>query len=454
MKKTLSLLLALLLLAGILAGCGGGQTAETSAAAPASEAAAASQAPADSSGEATLAAGDRSKITVLMEASESSETYRIWSTLLEGFVEEKHPELEVEYELLPNDSDYANKLQLYIASNQLPDFYGCANGTFSKAAKEIDAIVNVGEELKKIDKYDDMNGAIIDFLTDADDGEMYLFPNALYCEFYFYRTDIFEANGLSAPTTWNEFLEACEVLKNAGEIPCIIAGAEQWQLMRYLAFPPWRNAHDEFIMGYIDGSQSFESNQAAQVGVNLVETMGKNEYWQPGFTSTNYTDATNMFFGGQGAMFYSGSGHIENAKELYAEGKLGMFPVPAVDDMDNISTNVPIHAGFAWAFNKQTYDDVMQEFFAYVCDNMHDAAYASGVFSPFVQDPPEGLDQLFYDIEPMFETAEHSWVSWDDKLDSATVVEMEDAQEELALGMTTPEDFMTEMDAAVKANNP
>ena len=38
-------------------------------------------------------------------------------------------------------------------------------------------------------------------------------------------------------------------------------------------------------------------------------------------------------------------------------------------------TNIPIHAGFAEAFNKATYDDTMQEFFDYMCENYSDVCY-------------------------------------------------------------------------------
>ena len=29
---------------------------------------------------------------------------------------------------------------------------------------------------------------------------------------------------------------------------------------------------------------------------------------------------------------------------------------------------------------------------------------------------PDGVDQMFYDLQPLFETATDAWVSWDDKL--------------------------------------
>ena len=75
-------------------------------------------------------------------------------------------------------------------------------------------------------------------------------------------------------------------------------------------------------------------------------------------------------------------------------------------------------------FNKATYDDTMQEFFDYMCENYSDACYNQvQVFShrlvamKFQKD----FHSLFYDIQPMFEDAETAWTSWDDKLDSDVI---------------------------------
>jgi raffinose/stachyose/melibiose transport system substrate-binding protein len=232
----------------------------------------------------------------------------------------------------------------------------------------------------------------------------------------------------------------------------ITGGQANWQLMRYLSFPAWRATHDKFIYGYLNGSDSFAKNKAAQAGVELVATMGKSGYFQRGFTSTDYTSGVNLFFGGTGAIYYGGSGLIMNTSQLYKEGKLGMFTVPDVPGMSNMSTNVPIHAGFANAFNAHTYDNTMKEFLAYVVTRYTDLCLKTGLFSPFNDPLPQGLDPIFYEIQPLFSKAEQGWVSWDDKLDSATLTAMADAQQKLALGMLTPEAFIKEMDEAIKAN--
>lgn len=450
MKKIATLILAAALAIGAFAGCSGGSVSQASDAGSGDAATPAATESSEASGEAAPTS-DRKKITALMRSSESQETYRIWGTLLNEYAEQNG--LETEFELVPQDADYVNKLQLYISSDQLPDFYGCANGTFSKAAKDIGGIVNIGEELKKIDKYEDMNKAVINFFADAEDGEMYLFPNALYAEFFMYRKDKFEEYGLEAPKTWDEFVQVCATLKEKGETPVVVGGAENWQIMRYLSFMPWRVSHDGFIMGYIDQTDSFAQNESAQKGVSLVSQMGEKGYFQDGFVSTDWTSAVSLFFGGTGCMFYSGGGQIDQASEMYAAGQLGIFPVPDVDGMDNIQTNVPVHGGFGNAFNAKTYDETMQGFFAYACERYHEITYQNGVFSPFNYDMPEGLPPMFYDVKPLLDNANQSWVSWDDKLDSATLTSMASAQKELALGMMTPEEFMAAMDETVKENN-
>lgn len=434
-KRFMALALAgIMAVSGLLGGCGSNNTQtggeETTATATGSNA-------------------ERKKITVLLRASESSAKYIMLKKILTEFSEAKGLE-EPEFELISADADYVTKLQLYINSNSLPDIYGCANGALSSAAKNIDAIVNVGDELERIGMKDDMNEAVYDFFRDAEDDNVYLFPESLNCEFFFYRKDIFEQYNLEVPKTWDEFLQVCDTLKQNDEIPLIVAGKENWQLMRYLSFAPWRVTKDGFISGYIDGTETFSNNKAAQSGTNLLYTLGTEEYFQGGFLSTDYTAATDLFFGGTGCMWYSGSGQITQASEMYANDQLGFFAVPDVEGEENMETNVPIHGGFGTAFNAQTYDETMQECFQYICENYSDACYNDAkVFSPFNDEMPEGLDSLFYDLQPLFSTATDAWVSWDDKLDSATLTSLVDEQQKLAQGSITPEEFQGTADSFV-----
>ena len=397
---------------------------------------------------------ERTKIKVMLESSETDTSYLTWKALFDGFLEETGKDIEVEWELIPNDDDYANKLQLYFSADTLPDLYGCANGTFSSAAKELGAIVDVGAELKRNGYYDDMNGAIVDFLTDVDDGNLYLFPASLNSEFFWYRKDKFEEYGLEAPATWDDMLACCATLKENGEIPIVIGGQSQWQIMRYISLAPWRVDGADFIMGFVNLEKKFADYPEAYKGAEIVYEMGSNGYFQDGFTATTYTDAKDMFFAGEGCIFYGGSGQCEVAAEGFDDGTYGVFPVPEVAGFENNSTNVPIHAGFANAFNAQTYDSVMQEFFDYTCEHFGEVLFSIGLLSPFNSDTiPEDFPAVYTAAYEMYNFAEIGWASWDDKLDAATCTAMQDLDEELALCMITPQEWYEELDKIVVENN-
>ena len=184
-KKIVALFLAAIVSASaILTGCGQQPVEESAASGQEAEektedaALGEEESPSDTGEKNT---GERTKITALLKGTESTEQFQVFDYMLSNFCEEKG--LDYEIELVNDMQDYFTKLQMYINSNTLPDIYGCPNGTLSKACLDIDAMVDVGAELKRNGYYDKMNGAIIDFLTDANDGNLYLFPQGLYCAY-------------------------------------------------------------------------------------------------------------------------------------------------------------------------------------------------------------------------------------------------------------------------------
>lgn len=395
--------------------------------------------------------GSGRHIKIMSQASESTDTHKVWVDILDRFCEE-NPGVTYECELIPNHDQYFEKLRLYIASGDLPDIFKCPNGPISNQLIEKNQLVNVGEELKKIERYDSLNPAMISFLENENDNNLYLFPEGRFAEMFWYWTEDFEALGLEEPGNWDEFLEVCAALKDNGKQPAIIAGKESWQLLRYLSFIPWRTTHAGFINSFKTADASYLESSEAMRGAELLATMGAN-YFQPGFTNTDFTDSLNMFLGHQGTIYYAGSDQLANFKDLYEKGEIAYFPVPESEGQENIPSNFPVHAGLAYGFNANTYDETMQKFFEFLAENYNDTCYNVGnVFSPFDLEVPDGMSQLVYDIAEDLEKVDDSWVSWDDKLDSATTVTMGDMAGELGIGMVNPEEFAKEMDKAVAKN--
>ena len=60
---------------------------------------------------------------------------------------------------------------------------------------------------------------------------------------------------------------------------------------------------------------------------------------------------------------------------------------------------------------------------------------------------------MFYYLQHLFETATDAWVSWDDKLDSATLTNLVDEQQKLAQGKEKPEEFEAAADQFIINNS-
>ena len=116
-----------------------------------------------------------------------------------------------------------DKVRLYLASGDLPDVFNLMNGPIAEEMISDNKLVNMTEALQAEGKYDEMNQAVRDFFT-AKDGNVYMLPSGRVAEFFAYRKPLFEKYGLSVPTTWEEFLQVCETLRDNGEVPYVMSG--------------------------------------------------------------------------------------------------------------------------------------------------------------------------------------------------------------------------------------
>src|SRR5215204_5236599 len=63
----------------------------------------------------------------------------------------------------------------------------------------------------------------------SDGGEIYAVPANIHRgNVVFYNKKVFTDNGITAPTTWEEFLSASEKIKAAGVAPLAVGGKDTW----------------------------------------------------------------------------------------------------------------------------------------------------------------------------------------------------------------------------------
>ncbi|MDB5053360.1 MAG: hypothetical protein JWM44_1410 [Bacilli bacterium] len=441
-NKISSVLIVISLTASLIAGCSGSNSVSSTTSGKTKELATAGK-----------PSQKAKKIRFFTKGNENTAPFKVLTSLFEDYKKEVNPNFEVEIESVPNDTQYFQKLRTYIAGNEMPDMFQIPNGVLSENLAKQGKLVDMKKTLTEFGKFDQFNKAAIDFLS-FKDGSLYLFPEGRNGEAFWYYKKPFEENNIKVPTTFDEFIEACKKLKSKGYTPIAVSGKEMWQLVRYLSFIPLRTTHTDFIEKLKTGSISFTSDTGMQAA-NFLYTLGKNGYFQKGFSSMDYTQTLNYFLGGNAVIHYNGTWELNQFNDKYAKGELGYFMLPDVAGANNIGPKTSITAGLAYAFNAETFDDSTKDFFKYIVDHYNKRIYEiGGYISPFDGDVPDNMSILTKDISKVMEKVTQGGVSWDDKLDPATNEIMGSAANELALGLIKPKDFAQKIDNAIKKNAP
>lgn len=392
---------------------------------------------------------------VLSGYNDSEATMKIFNSIVKKYQEEVNPNFKVEIETVPATNELWEKVRLYLQSDNLPAIFSLSNGPIAEEMIKRELLVNMGDLLKTTGHDTEMSEALRGFFT-SKDGNLYMIPSSRAGEFFVYRTATFKKYGLQPPKTWDDFLKICDTLKKAGEDVYVMRGIDAVMYLRFVSFPTWTTSGDKFITSLINKETSYNADPAAVYGAELLKKLGDGGYFVPGYESLNMGDAIDAFVGGTGAMTYANTGFIPLLTKMYDAGEVGYFGAPVVAGMDSTGSTFPQHGGKSWAVNKKAYDNdpVLQDFMKFYLDNVDAQSYANGALSWMDSKIPDGaLDKMTSDIGAELQKQKTGWVSWDDKLQPATLTVVSDSAAKLAKQAITPEEFGRAFDDAIKANN-
>lgn len=138
----------------------------------------------------------------------------VWKEIIQDF-EKKYPDIKVKYVPIPI-ADVQSKYDTAIAGGGVPDVGGVGTAYLANMVSQ-DALEPLGDRIKD----SSLNGKLVEGMVESvkdaagRDGEMYTVPTSANNGALWYRTDLFKAAGLEAPTTWAKFYEAAEKLTDA-----------------------------------------------------------------------------------------------------------------------------------------------------------------------------------------------------------------------------------------------
>jgi len=157
------------------------------------------------------------------------------------------------------------------------------------------------------------------------EGRPYAVPYAVVTYPVYYNVEIFEAHGLSVPSTWKEFLEVCNKLKDAGIAPISMYHAN-WAFTEILhpavaaAFLP-----DEWLEKLAAGEVGYDFPEF----VKTFEAIGQIvPYLIQGWEGMTYGDARAAFANGEAAMIFDGNWSVPTFRDLNPDLDFDVFVLP------------------------------------------------------------------------------------------------------------------------------
>ena len=160
------------------------------------------------------------------------------------------------------------------------------------------------------------------------DGKIYAVPLNIAAACCYYNKDIFEEAGVEVPTTYEELLDTCAKIKEAGYTPITISAGTAWCLSMLAGYLCDRSGVD--LAAINAGDESWVQDKTIAAGEKLLEL---SQYFQETAAGDSNDDATMAFAMGDAAILIQGSWAIGqmNAYNPDIEEKCGVFQFPAIE---------------------------------------------------------------------------------------------------------------------------
>ncbi|HHV99802.1 MAG TPA: extracellular solute-binding protein [Clostridiaceae bacterium] len=233
----------------------------------------------------------------LLTISSDESRQRIMDEYIKPNVGKVLPHVEIEYE---GTANVADKMKVYNSSGDLPDVW------YSGADFAL-PIINAGNQLD-LEPYMKEDGYLEKFkIKDAlyFRGKIYAISSGADAYFnprIFYHKDIFASNNIEVPTTFDEFVEVCKKLVNAGIQPIATPGKGGWAPGFFLLQNMIMIEDPEVAQQIVDNKTDF-ANPVIKNAADRIVQLAKIGAFGQGAANLDYGPAKELFVQNKAAMY-------------------------------------------------------------------------------------------------------------------------------------------------------
>jgi raffinose/stachyose/melibiose transport system substrate-binding protein len=330
-----------------------------------------------------------------ISVEESQAAY--WQSLADEYMA-MHDNVTIEITILENAA-FKERLTTVMQAGDPPDIFQSWGGAVLWNFADNDLVRNIAPELEG--EWKDSFSAQAPLELFGQDGEYYGVPWTWGAVGMFYNKDLFEQAGVTPPTTWAEFLDVVQTLKDAGITPIALGEGEKWPGHFWWVYLATRlGGQDAFLAAY-DRSGSFTDEPFVQAGEYLADLV-ELEPFQEGFLAASHPDSQGVFGNGEAAMMLMGQ-WTPDAQAQYSESgegigdALGFFNFPAVEGGAGNPNDV-VGGGDGFAIGANAPDETI-DFVKFLTSQESQRIGAEEV--GFVVPVVKGLENVYADNEIM-----------------------------------------------------
>lgn len=313
-KKAAAVLLTAVMMGSLLSGCSGGG---------------------DSAGGQAGGSKDGDTLTVMCVGTEADTYIDAYNAIAEEFSKNNEYGVEVKIDFYENEQ-YKTKLTTLMASNAVPDVFFTWELSylqpFVEGGKVADITSYLEEDQEWKNSFADGTLELLSF-----DGKNYGIPTQKSLCVMFYNKQIFQENNLQVPTTYEEFLEVCQTLKDNGVTPMSVCGTDAWIPAQFVQQIAGGMAGDQLFNDICNGKEKW-NNEIHVKAAEEVKKMADKGYFQDGYIGMGPEESTDLFTTGKTAMYFQGAWDADKCAKSEIGENIGAFVLPPYDSQyTNIS---------------------------------------------------------------------------------------------------------------------
>ena len=169
------------------------------------------------------------------------------------------------------------------------------------------------------------------------EGRIYAIPQNMESVGIFYNKDAFAELELAVPTSFEEYVDVLEAVKDAGYYGYTMGLAGGWPSALMASMFMYSSAGTEYI-DVLSGTQPWTDCDNCLDGLNAFYGMVEHGYANPEPLGIDYNQSLDLFYQGLTVMVLNGPWFIDDAQAANPDFEIGFFYLPPVNANTDIKT--------------------------------------------------------------------------------------------------------------------